>query len=215
MIGTHSHRRPFLALFMIGFAAILWGCSDAPLGTSTPDTDGVSVALDAVPVPEHRKPEVTETTGVIDEVDYAGMRLRMGASWFRADDETELDLPGCGGCGFDAVEVGDWAKVKHERTPGEDGAYYAREIEIEEQEVDEEAETDDAETVGNVEAVEGLRLRVAGVWFWTDSSTRFEFDDCAADVVEAGDEVKIEHSAVEDDDWGYYVVKIEVRCREE
>ncbi len=205
MTGTNSPFRSLTAFLILALTctglALVWGCSEEPFSIKSGDK---SVSPNAIPLPYGHKPDAATTVGPIEEIDHVAMRLRVDGLWFFADLETEIEVDDCKPCAFADVHPGDPAKVTHDRIPALDGAYYAREVEI-------EHEDDEAETEGVVETIDGNRLLVTGVWFWLDGATELEIDGkCTDDVIVAGDRVKIEHSTVIVDGLGYYVYKIEI-----
>lgn len=193
--------------------AVISGCNDAPVSVKSGDTPE---HRNAVQYPDQTKAHVTTTTGIVDEIDYAAMRLSIGGSWFYADQETEVKLDGCDPCAFDDIHSGDLVKVTHDQGAAPDGAFYAHEVEREDNSDDSD---DEAETEGVVEIVDGNRLFVVGAWFWLDEATTLDFDrDCAgAATILVGDRVKLEHSSGETDGAGFYVFKVEVEreCEDE
>jgi hypothetical protein len=217
MIGTNSSFRWLAAFVKLALACggigLVWGCDDAPLSFRGGDK---TVARNVIPVPNGHKPDVVTTVGLVEEIDHVTMRLRVSGLWFFADFETEIEIQERKPCPFADIQAGDPAKVKHDRVPTLDGAYYAREVEIEHDDDDErpeDPEDDEAETEGVVETTDGNRLLVTGVWFWLDGATELETDGrCAIDIIVAGDRVKIEHSTAETDGLGYYAWKIEIEC---
>lgn len=221
MIGTNWPYRPQIAFVLFAVTctgvALMGGCRDVPMDIVE---HGRRASLDEIAVVKSDKPDVATTSGTVEAIDGTSMRLRVAGQWFYADNETEIDRDGCEPCAFAGIEVGDPAKVKHDRVPGPDGAYYAREIEIvrdEDNEGPEDPEDDETETEGSVETLDGDRLRVDGVWFWLDELTELEFDDdCASTVIVPGDRVKIEHSTAVTEGLGFYAYKIEIKrdCEE-
>lgn len=222
MIGTNSPFRSRTAFLILALTctglALVWGCSEEPFSIKSGDK---SVSPNAIPLPYGHKPDAATTVGPVEEIDHVVMRLRVDGLWFFADPETEIEVDDCKPCAFAGIDPGDPAKVTHDRIPALDGAYYAREVEIEHEDDDEEPEDpedDETETEGVLETIDGNRLLVAGVWFWLDGATELEIDGkCTGDVVVAGDRVKIEHSTIIVDGLGYYAYKIEIErdCDEE
>lgn len=207
MIGTNSPIRMRAAFFVLVLAAaglsLVLGCSETPLSV---DSGVKNVSYSSIPIPQGHKPDAVTICGIVEEIEYAALRLRVGGLWFFTDPETEIEIDDCKPCLFTAIQVGDPAKITHDRIPAHDGARYAREVEIEHEEDDNEAET-----AGIVEIIEANRLFVAGSWFWLDGETEIEIDgDCDVDEILAGDRVKIEHAAVIQDGLGQYAYKIEI-----
>jgi hypothetical protein len=216
MIGTNSLFRQRRAAFLVLVStcaglALVWGCNEAPFPVNSGDRN---VSHNAITAPHGHGHESSTTVGPVEEIDHAAMRLRVGGLWFFADLETEIEVEDCEPCGFTDIQPGDPAKVKHDRVPAPDGAYYAREVEIEHEDNEgeqEDPENDEAEIGGIVEAIDGNRFLVEDVWFWLDGATELDFDDeCTEDVIVAGDRVKIEYSTVIIDGLGFYAYKIEV-----
>lgn len=222
MIGTNSSFRSRAAFAMLAFTciglALAWGCSDAPFSNSSGER---TVTHNAIPAPYGHELDAGTTVGPVEEIDHTAMRLRVAGLWFFVDLETEIQIDDCKPCAFANIQPGDPAKVKHDRVPALDNAYYAREVEIEHEDDNgqpEHPEDDEAETEGVVGIIDGDRLLVAGAWFWMDGATEIEIDrECTIDVIVAGDYVKIEHSTVIIDGLGYYAYKIEIKrgCDEE
>jgi hypothetical protein len=220
MIGTNSPIRLRAAFLMLALVAcgltLVWGCSETPFSSGRGDE---TPSYCAIPLPQGHKPDMATSTGFVEAIDYAALRMFVGGRWFFTDAETEIEIDDCKPCIFSAIQIGDPAKVKHDRFPSAGGDYYAREIEVE-HEVDYPDNDDDDETQseGFVEIVDGNRLLVSGVWFWLDGTTGIEIDDeCADDTIIPGDFVKIEHSTIVNDGLGHYAYKIEVKrdCEEE
>ena len=215
MIGTNSSFRSRTASLMLALTciclALLCGCNDAPFSVNSGDR---SVSLNAIPLPSGHKPDAATTVGSVEEIDHIAMRLRVGDLWFFADLETEIQVHDDKLCAFADIKLGAPAKIKHDRVPVRDGAYYAREVEIEHEDNDEEPEDpedDETETEGIVETIDENRLLVTGEWFWMDGVTEIESDgECIIDVIVVGDSVKIEHSTAIIDGLGYYAYKIEI-----
>jgi hypothetical protein len=219
MIGTHFRARAFAAFTILALAAVglsfAWGCNDLPVSAPGVGSGSEVPSHHAVPGLEGMKPGLTKTTGTVDEIDYSAMRLRVAGLWFRADGETEIETDTCKStCSLSDVVAGDAVKVKHEQTADADGSYYAREIEVEnenDEEEPEDPEVDEAETAGTVDAVDGSSFQVAGVWFWTDAATVFELDDgCADRSIAVGDRVKVEHSTLDTAGFGFYAFRVEI-----
>jgi hypothetical protein len=211
MIGTRSTIRLFVASITLFALVPLWGCHDTPISVPGGGSSTVSPSLDAMALPQDHKSDQATTVGTVDEIDYAAMRLRVGTLWFRADGETEIEIDDCGGgCSFGDIAAGDAVKVKHECVPDASGSYYAREIEVENENEQEEQEVDEAETAGTVTAVDGSRFEVSGAWFWVDTATEFEVDECAAGPLVVGDVVKVEHSTSATTGLGFYAFKVEI-----
>ncbi len=218
MIGTPVSRLYLIFILILPTTfglGLLTGCSDTTPSIVAPG-DG-AVSLDVMPLPRSGKHDLATTLGIVDEIDYAAMRLRIGHVWFRANGDTEFKAPACASdCSLANIQADDLARVKYDRSAGSDGVYYALEVEVEEVDDDdddpEEPEVDTLETEGLVEAVEGARVMVSGTWFWTDAATNFEFDDCTGAVIQVGSVVKVEHTTEWTDGLGLYAFKIEVRC---
>lgn len=218
MIGTRSTIRLFVASITLVALVPLWGCHDTPISVPGVGSSTVSPSLDALALPQDHKSDQTTTVGTVDEIDYAAVRLRVGTLWFRADGMTEIELDDCANnCSFGDIAVGDAVKVTHECVADASGSYYAREIEVENEDEQEEQEVDKAETAGAVAAVDGSRFEVSGAWFWTDSATEFEVDECAAGPLVVGDVVKVEYSTSATTGLGFYAFKVEIdrECVEE
>jgi hypothetical protein len=220
MIGTQTLRRAIFILILLTVGAVglvlLWGCNNTPVSVPGVSAEADSPSLAQLPYPPGYGDDLAETTGTVDDIDYADARLRVGDLWFRAGTDTEIDIDRCeSGCTFADIVRGDAVKVKHERTAGDNGDYGAREIEVENEE--EPVEADQTETVGTVAAVDGSSFEVAGVWFWTDAATVLEMDECAQTPVATGDAVKVEHSTIDTAGFGYYAFKVELSraCEEE
>lgn len=212
MIGTCSPFRSWTAFLTLAMTCtgltVLWGCSEKPFSVHSGDS---SVSRSTEPLMSRHKPRAATTVGSVEEVDYVAMRLRVGHLWFFVDRKTEIEIDDCARCAFADIQRGDPVKIEHDRVTTPDGAYYAREIEIEHD--DEDPEDDEAETEGVVENVDANRLLVKGLWFWMDGSTKLEADDeCTDRAIVAGNRVKIEHSTVVTDGLGHYAYKIETEC---
>lgn len=218
MIGTRSTIRLFVASITLAALVPLWGCKDTPISVPGVASSTTSPSFDELALRDDHKSDDATTVGTVDEIDYVATRLRVGTLWFRADGETEIEIADCGaGCSFGDIAAGDAVKVKHECVVDASGSYYAREIEVENEDEQEDQEVDEAETAGAVAAVDGSRFEVSGVWFWIDTATEFEVDECAAGPLVVGDVVKVEHSTSITAGLGFYAFKVEVdrECVEE
>jgi hypothetical protein len=220
MIRTNSPYCLRAAILLLAFAMaclpFLWGCSEMPFSAGSNDE---TVSRSEVPMPHGHKPDMATTLGLVEAINYTVNCLCINGVWFNTDADTEIQVDDCKPCSFTAIEVGDPAKVKHDRNPSGARSYYAREIEIEHEADDpEDPEEELMETEGIVETIDGGRLLVSGVWFWTDDATEMEIDDeCLDETIITEDIVKIEHSTVVTDGFGYYAHKIEIEreCAEE
>lgn len=183
----------------VGLGSILIAAACTDRSKPAPGLLGpVSTRLSARPSPGTEKSGQLVADGAIDDIDSEPARLRIGAMWFRVDDETEYDIAGCTeSCGFDDLNVGDLARVKYLATSASALGYLAIEVEVEQADPQDD---DELETEGTVDTIDHdtLRLSVAGQWFYADNQTEIDFDDCEGTFadIDVGNEVKIEHDAI-------------------
>ncbi len=130
MIGTNSPiliRAAFLVLVLAaaGLSLVL-GCSETPLSVNSRDKN---VSYSSIPMPQDHKPDAATTCGIVEEIDYAALRLRVGGLWFFTDPETKIEIDV--DCAVDEILAGDQVKIEHGAVMQEGLGQYAYKIEIE------------------------------------------------------------------------------------
>ncbi len=166
--------------------------------------------------------------GVIAEIDYDAMRLRLGDAWFWADGDTKIKIDDFEGTPtFADLGVDDPVHIEHSASLDEDKGYYAKEIKVVDDDDDDDDEVKYAKTEGYVEEVDadGMRFRMGEeMWFWVDGDTQYCDDDddeehdhlaCSFDDIQVGIWVKVKHSMELEDDRGYYAHQVVVKPNHE